>query len=196
MTVSRLPALIDQPQVSIPSANERIAPTRDAQSDPINGLPPASSPEASYTSASPTALTNSSVGPKQGTRPPCGNCHNNEIMDRLPKFTGSPFFFVNLNGRLDGKHYPHDFLVDLWNEACKKVGEKIPMYAGLKHSSCSQYINQKGLDHTQLKLLSQHAGFESLSKYVRVEPETIRSLMTAKIIDWGKFGERKEGRNQ
>ena len=41
VTVSRHPALIDQPQVSNPSANERITPARDAQSDPTNEPHPA-----------------------------------------------------------------------------------------------------------------------------------------------------------
>ena len=76
MIVSHHPALIDQPQVSSPSASERTAPARDAQSDPTNEPHPASSPEASYTSASPTASTNSSVGPKLDTMQTCENCHN------------------------------------------------------------------------------------------------------------------------
>jgi len=59
------------------------------------------------------------------------------IMGRMPKTFGS-FFFVNPSGRLRGQHYQHDYLVDLWNMACEKVGEKIPLYDGLKHSAWSE----------------------------------------------------------
>ena len=36
------------------------------------------------------------------------------------------------------------FLLWLWHESCEKVGEDIDMYSGVKHSSCSQYINEEG----------------------------------------------------
>jgi hypothetical protein len=47
VTVSRHPALIDQPQVSIPSANRRITSARDVQSDPTSEPHPTSASEAS-----------------------------------------------------------------------------------------------------------------------------------------------------
>ncbi len=76
MIVSHHPALIDQPQVSDSFANEQKAQARDARSDPTNELHPADAPEASCTSASRTASTNSSGGLKLGAMPTCGNCHN------------------------------------------------------------------------------------------------------------------------
>jgi len=66
-----------------------------------------------------------------------------KLMDCMPK-NFSPFFFVNPRSRLKGQHYQHDYLVDLWNAACARVGENIPKYNGLKHSACSQYINERG----------------------------------------------------
>ena len=43
------------------------------------------------------------------------------IIGGMPK-NFSKFFFTNPTGRLEGQHYQHDFLVDLWNRACKEVG--------------------------------------------------------------------------
>lgn len=99
------------------------------------------------------------------------------IRDRLVVRLDSPFMFTNPTGRLDGKRYQHDFLVDLWNEACKRTGESIDMYSGLKHSSCSQYLNEKGRNMEELQLLTDHARRESLKKYVNVSVETKRKLM-------------------
>jgi integrase len=98
------------------------------------------------------------------------------IMDRMPK-TFSPFFFVNPCGHLKGQHYQHDYLVDLWNTACAKVGEDIPMYDGLKHSACSQYINERGGTVDELQMLTGHARRDSVLKYADVQIEARRKLM-------------------
>jgi succinylglutamate desuccinylase len=54
------------------------------------------------------------------------------------------FFFTNPLARREGKRYTNESLNRIWKKACKKVGEDIDLYSGLKHSSCSQYINEKG----------------------------------------------------
>ena len=110
-------------------------------------------------------------------------CHPDfrPIMERmLTSF--EPFFFVNPKGKLKGRHYQHDYLVDLWNKACDDVGEKIEMYSGLKHSSCSQYINEKGLSVDELQMITDHAKRESVLKYAKVQAEAKRRLMKGKVI--------------
>jgi len=94
----------------------------------------------------------------------------------------SPYFFVNKRGRLVGKHYSHDCLVGLWKKACLKVGEDIDMYSGLKHSSCSQYVNEKGYSIDQVQMLTDHARRESVMRYATVQLEAKRRLMEGKII--------------
>jgi len=94
----------------------------------------------------------------------------------------SPFFFVNPRGKLKGKHYQHDYLVDLWNQACQKVGENIRMYAGLKHSTCSQYINEKGLSVDEVQMITDHARRDSVLKYSDVQVEAKRKLMEGKVV--------------
>ena len=72
-------------------------------------------------------------------------CHSEfrKIMAKMPVRIDSPYFFVNPHGKLDGKHYAIATMEAMWNIACKSVSEDIDMYSGLKHSSCSQYINEK-----------------------------------------------------
>jgi integrase len=121
-------------------------------------------------------------------------CHSEfrDIMAKMPR-TFSPFFFVNSNGRLTGHHYQHDFLVDLWNRACKEVGEDIRMYAGLKHSSCTQYIAEKGLSVDELQMITEHARRASVLRYAAIPLEAKRRLMMReKVVKlgkvWGKDG--------
>ena len=87
-------------------------------------------------------------------------CHSEfkKIMDKMPVRIDSPYFFVNPHGKLKAEqyHYQHDYLVDLWHKACGKVGEDIDMYSGLKHSSCSQYINEKHYSLDQVQMLTDH----------------------------------------
>ena len=109
-------------------------------------------------------------------------------MEAMPK-TFSPFFFTNSKGRLPGRHYQHDYLADLWRAACKKAGEKIRMYAGLKHSSCSQFINERGGTVDELQMLTDHARRESVLKYARVEVEAKRALMEKGKVVRVPFGD-------
>jgi integrase len=103
-----------------------------------------------------------------------------KIMVRMPVNMSSPFFFVNPYGKLADKHYQHDYLVDLWHRACQKVGEDIDMYSGLKHSSCSQYINEKHYSLDQLQMLTDHQRRESLRKYAVVTLDEKRRLLEGK----------------
>ncbi len=108
--------------------------------------------------------------------------------------TFGPFFFVNPEGRLSGKHYRHAYLVELWKEACDSLGEDIRLYAGLKHSSCSQYINEKGLSIDELQMLTDHARRDSVLRYADIQLDTKRRLMAGKIYKL-KSGERVNEEN-
>lgn len=54
----------------------------------------------------------------------------------------SPYFFINPMGKMIGNHYTHTVLSKLWNDARAKTGESIRLYAGTKHSTCSQMVNE------------------------------------------------------
>ena len=113
-------------------------------------------------------------------------CHRDfkPIMEKMPKTFG-PYFFVNPTGQLKDKHYQHDYLVDLWNKACGEVGETIDMYAGLKHSSCCQYVNENGGSIDELQMLTDHARSDSVLKYAYVKVEAKRKIV-ADIIRLGR----------
>lgn len=89
----------------------------------------------------------------------------------------SKFFFTNRLSRSDGKRYSHSSLSRIWKEACKKVGEDIDLYSGLKHSSCSQFINEKGLSMDELQSITDHARVESVKRYAKMEVARKRELM-------------------
>jgi len=109
-------------------------------------------------------------------------CHSEfkKIMKKMPVYLNSPFFFVNPHGKLEGKHYSHCCMRIIWINACQKVGEDIDMYSGLKHSSCSQYINEKGYSMDQVQMMTDHARRESVKRYASVQLEAKRRLMEGK----------------
>ncbi len=82
---------------------------------------------------------------------------------------------------MDGQRYQHDFLVDLWNQAAISQGENIRMYAGLKHSSCTAFVNEQGGSVDELQMLTDHARRDSVLKYTEVKVEAKRRIQ-AKVI--------------
>ena len=70
----------------------------------------------------------------------------------------------------------------LWNKAATQAGESIAMYAGLTHSSCSQYINEKGLSLSDLQTITDHARLESVKRHAKTEVARKRELFERKII--------------
>jgi hypothetical protein len=102
-------------------------------------------------------------------------------MQRMPIRIDSPYFFVNPHGKLAGKHYILAAMEDIWNQACEKVGEDIDdMYSGLKHSSCSQYINEKHYSLDQIQMITDHARRESVKKDASVMLDEKRRLLEGK----------------
>ena len=111
----------------------------------------------------------------------------------MPK-TLSPFFFVNPYGRLPGKPYSLKTMEDIWNMACKKAGERIRLYAGLKHSSCSQFLNEKGGNYSDLQTVTDHKRIESVKKYGEMEIHRRQELMERKIVELPRNYPREVGK--
>jgi len=112
---------------------------------------------------------------------PC-HCEFKKIMQKMPIRMDSPYFFVNPHGKLKGKHYSHCTMRAIWIKACEKAGEDIDMYSGLKHSSCSQYINEKGYSIDEVQMMTDHARRESVTKYATVQLDAKRRLLEGKKI--------------
>jgi len=102
------------------------------------------------------------------------------IMKKMPKTFG-PYFFENPYGLKSGRHYTNVTLNKIWKKACQKVGKDIDLYSGLKHSSCSQYVNEKGLSLSELQEITDHARPDSVKRYAKIEPALKKELMGRKI---------------
>lgn len=69
----------------------------------------------------------------------------------------SPFLFKCSSARKKDKRYSNEILNRIWKKACSDAGEDIDMYSGLKHSSCSQFVNEKGLSELELQMVGKTA---------------------------------------
>ena len=107
-------------------------------------------------------------------------CHSNMIplIDYLSQLPGD-YMFQNPGARMEGKRYHGESLNRLWKEACKKTGETIDLYSGLKHSSCSQYVNEQGMSLSDLQIITDHARIDSVHKYAKTEVARKREMMEA-----------------
>lgn len=102
------------------------------------------------------------------------------------------FFFTNPLARKEGKRYTNESLNNIWKKACKEVGEDIDLYSGLKHSSCSQYINEKGLNLLDLQAITDHASIDSVRKYAKIEVSRKRELMSyCKVVELQEYYKEK-----
>ena len=74
----------------------------------------------------------------------------------------------------------------------KHVEKLVGIYAGLKHSICSQYINEKGLSIDELQMITNYARRDSVLKYVAVQVEAKQRLMGRKVIEFpgGQIGDK------
>ena len=60
------------------------------------------------------------------------------------------------------------------------------MYAGLKHSSCTAFINEHGGSIDELQMLTDHARRYSVLKYAEVQLATKRRLMAkSNVVPFG-----------
>jgi integrase len=104
----------------------------------------------------------------------------------------SPYFFINPKGERPGKPYTGKALSRLWKAACVRVGEDIPLYPGVKHSSCSQLVNEHGNSIHEVQMATDHARLESVKKYAKVEVSARKALLEKKIIKFRRPGTRLE----
>jgi len=114
-------------------------------------------------------------------------CHNDFKPYLLPLLKRpSKYMFTCKSSRTEGKRYTDTILNKIWNDACKKAGEDISLYSGTKHSSCSQYYNEKGLSMSDIQDITEHAREESVRRYTKIEVARKRELMEAKVLTFPK----------
>ncbi len=61
------------------------------------------------------------------------------------------------------------------------------MYDCLKHSSCSQFVNEKHMALSDLQTITDHARLDSVKRYAKVEVSRKRELMEGKVIPLQKL---------
>lgn len=110
-----------------------------------------------------------------------------------------PFFFVNPLARRDGKRYTNESLNIIWKKACKDTNEDIDLYSGLKHSTISQFLNEKDMSLQDVQMVTDHARLDSLKPYAKTELARKRELMEkpkvvyiSDISQGQKMGENNE----
>lgn len=119
---------------------------------------------------------------------PCHAAFKKYVEKILREESNSPFMFVNRLARTPGKRYTHKALALIWRKACAAAGEPyIELYSGLKHSSMSQYVNEKGLMLAELQMISGHAKLDSVKKYAVVELDRVRELMEREPVEAEKI---------
>jgi integrase len=122
-------------------------------------------------------------------------CHPDfeAYMDALKPSDIDDYIFKNPRGRMPGKRYTIESLNVLWKKACAATGEDIDLYSGLKHSSCSQYVNEKGLSIYDLQELTDHARLESVKRYAKVSMARKKEMMRrGKVIELKSIKGKKE----
>jgi hypothetical protein len=98
---------------------------------------------------------------------PCSEEFIPTVVKLLNQNLESPFLFVNPLARKQGKRYSHESLNIIWEHACKNVGVSVPLYHGVKHSSCTNYIEGGGTID-ELQIMTDHARRESVLKYAEI----------------------------
>lgn len=96
----------------------------------------------------------------------------------------SPYLFVNPRSRRkeEGGRYTIEALNTVWRAACRTVGITIRLYHGTKHSSCTQFVNEKGGSDSELQILTDHARMDSVKKYREVGLTRKRELLERSTV--------------
>jgi hypothetical protein len=92
------------------------------------------------------------------------------------------YIFKNALARTKHKNYTLESLGRIWRSACKKTGEKISLYAGLKHSTACQLVNDYGLSMSDLQMAGDWARPDSVKRYAVVEVARRKELLEGKVI--------------
>ena len=113
---------------------------------------------------------------------PCDDNFKKIACKLINENSDSPFMFVNPRARKEGKRYTVESLRNIWKKARKDL--EIGLYEGTKHSSCTQYINEKDGNDSELQMLTDHARMDSVRKYRKVGTDKKRRLMRKpRVVD-------------
>lgn len=116
-----------------------------------------------------------------------GDCHEipcvsefKPYMEKLPHI--SKYFFTCKESKSDGNRYTGKIYRRIWNEACKKAGEKIDAYRGTKTTRASQMVNEEDMSLHDLQIAGDWASFESVKHYARANIAKKRAVLERKVL--------------
>lgn len=89
----------------------------------------------------------------------------------------SPFVFTNPRARKDGRRYTNESLNNIWKAACGKVGIRIRLYAGVRHSRASQMVNELKMSIHEVKDAGTWKRLDSVSRYAETALTRKRELL-------------------
>lgn len=97
-----------------------------------------------------------------------------KVIEGIPPYL-SPFVFV----RADGKPYTSKNLNKIWHDACSKVGIKIKMYNGVRHSLGCQLLDM-GYDLALVQDQLGHTKPEMTRRYAKRSPQGLADALEAR----------------
>jgi integrase len=98
----------------------------------------------------------------------------------------SPFVFI----REDGKPYTGKNLNKIWHEACEKVGIRIKMYNGVRHSLGCQLLDL-GYDMDLVRDQLGHAKIEMTRRYAKRSKQVLADALMARRDNVLKFKKKR-----
>jgi len=113
-------------------------------------------------------------------------CHSEfmKVLKTMPcDYPFSPYLFTCQESGHIHKRYTRFIMERLWKKACSQVGENIKLYAGVKHSTVCQYLNNKGYSFEEVKVITDHSSIESVKRYGKIEMARKRELMEGKVVE-------------
>lgn len=80
-----------------------------------------------------------------------------------------------------------------WKDACRVAGENIRLYAGLRHSTASQMINEMGYSLEDVRIAGDWKSLEGVRHYAKTEIARKRQLLEGKVIPLSQnYPDKKE----
>lgn len=122
-------------------------------------------------------------------------CHKDfrEILERIRRENLGPFVFRNGLARTRFRNYTLESLGRIWKAACAATGESISLYAGLKHSTACQLVNDHGLSMSDLQAAGDWARPDSVKRYAVVEVARRKELLEGKVVHLGRVPKVSRG---
>jgi integrase len=91
-------------------------------------------------------------------------------LERLPRHIKSPFVFQKA-----GRPYSESYARKLWNRIAGKMGIRVSLYQGTRHSSATEAVDRVGMDRVQEFL--GHTRQAMTKRYVKQNPDRLRVVL-------------------